>query len=214
MTNRIAELRKGIKMTQAHLATKLGVAGNTLSQYETGKRNMPDALKHKIADMFKVSVDYIIGRAELSESGENRPDNFPEYSRLPVYDKIKGNPYTNSTDAGETQVWDCADAVYDKTTHFFLRVDGDGMEPTIPAGSLVIIRVQDHAEKGDIVAFRMDDDYVRLKRYFPQNNDRVLLRGDNPDSESYVVTLRQLDIKEAGIIGIACEARFKIRRKK
>ena len=59
MENRIAELRKEKGMTLKQLGETLGVRDNTLSQYETGKRNPQLGLLQEIADLFQVSIEYL-----------------------------------------------------------------------------------------------------------------------------------------------------------
>ena len=64
---RIKELRQERNMTQADLAKVIGVATNTISQYETGRR-MPDyAVLSALADFFGVTIDAILGREEEVE---------------------------------------------------------------------------------------------------------------------------------------------------
>lgn len=43
------------------LGEMFGVSEATISLYENGKRTPNDALKKKLADFFKVSVDYLLG---------------------------------------------------------------------------------------------------------------------------------------------------------
>ncbi|MEN0454377.1 helix-turn-helix transcriptional regulator [Staphylococcus aureus] len=50
MENRIAELRKENNMTLKQLAKELNIRDNTLSQYETGKRNPQMGLLQEIAN--------------------------------------------------------------------------------------------------------------------------------------------------------------------
>lgn len=61
MSNRIKELRNKKGMTLIQLGKELGMRDNTLSQYETGKRNPSENVWKKIADYFDVSVEYIKG---------------------------------------------------------------------------------------------------------------------------------------------------------
>lgn len=60
MENRIAELRKEKNMTLKQLAEELNIRDNTLSQYETGKRNPQSGLLQEIANFFDVSMEYIL----------------------------------------------------------------------------------------------------------------------------------------------------------
>ena len=53
-------LRKKIGLTQANLAKKLGISPSAVGMYEQGRREPDSAMLVKIADLFKVSVDYLI----------------------------------------------------------------------------------------------------------------------------------------------------------
>lgn len=58
---RIKEARLAAGLTQTKLAEILGIAGNTLCQYETGTRAPSLETLKKLADYFNVTVDYLIG---------------------------------------------------------------------------------------------------------------------------------------------------------
>lgn len=60
----LALLRKEFGLSQQKLGNEIGLARNTICQYESGNR-VPDVdtLK-KIADYFDVSIDYLLGREE------------------------------------------------------------------------------------------------------------------------------------------------------
>lgn len=70
--NRIAELRKEQGMTQKELADKINVNYVTLSRYENGERNPKIDKLDKMADIFGVTVEYIIGRSNLKISKKTR----------------------------------------------------------------------------------------------------------------------------------------------
>lgn len=59
--NRIKELRQKNNLTLKELGQKVGMANNTLSQYETGKREPKLETWKKLADFFNVSVPYLQG---------------------------------------------------------------------------------------------------------------------------------------------------------
>ena len=64
-SQRIKELRKENGYTQRELATKLELTNSTVCDWETG-RSEPDleTLK-KIAQLFSVSTDYLLGLSEI-----------------------------------------------------------------------------------------------------------------------------------------------------
>ena len=66
MKNRIRELREKHNLTLKGLGKKVGLADNTLSQYETGKRHPKFEVQQKLADYFHVPVPYLQGYAEIT----------------------------------------------------------------------------------------------------------------------------------------------------
>lgn len=69
--NRIREMRKANQMSQGDLAKKLGVAQNTLSTWEIGRHEPDNDALIKIADLFGVSIDYLLGRDEKSSAPQS-----------------------------------------------------------------------------------------------------------------------------------------------
>lgn len=57
----LRELRKDFRMTQAELAEKLSLSPLTISAYECGRSVPDDTTKVKIARIFNVSLDYLLG---------------------------------------------------------------------------------------------------------------------------------------------------------
>lgn len=68
--NKICELRKIKKISQAELGKIIGVAQNTLSNWENGNREIDNESLIKLADYFDVSTDYILGRTDEDLSDE------------------------------------------------------------------------------------------------------------------------------------------------
>ena len=64
----IRDLRVKQKMTQDELAEKLFVTRQTVSNYETGKREIPTRFVIALADYYKTTTDYILGRTKKKKS--------------------------------------------------------------------------------------------------------------------------------------------------
>lgn len=64
---RLAELRKQSGFTQKQLAEALSVSVSTISLYEREAVSPDDELKIKIAQMFGVSLDYLMGLSDVRE---------------------------------------------------------------------------------------------------------------------------------------------------
>ena len=67
----LRKLRKEHHISQKELADAIQVAQNTISNWETGKREPDNETLRKIADFFSVSTDCLLGHR--SESAEPEP---------------------------------------------------------------------------------------------------------------------------------------------
>ena len=184
--NKIKELRKKNRMTQADLAKKLNVAPTAVSAWE---RNENRPLMDKIAimsEMFDVPISYFFEDFKTIQD-----------SRLPIigsiscgdgviaYEEIKGYEEVPSSwlNGGE---------------YFFVRAKGDSMiNARIMDGDLLLIRRQDDVENGEIAAVLIDDEIV-LKRVY-KTNGTIILQSENPKYQPIVV--QKSDMKDVRIIG-------------
>ena len=60
----LGELRIENNLTRAQLAEKLNVSARLISYWENGQRKCDFDMLIKIADLFSVSIDYLLGRIE------------------------------------------------------------------------------------------------------------------------------------------------------
>lgn len=81
MANRIRELRKQHKLTLKELGAKMGVAENTMSQYELGRRQPDQETIVKLAHYFGVTVDYLLG----GDPPENPSVSQQEYQLIELF---------------------------------------------------------------------------------------------------------------------------------
>jgi transcriptional regulator with XRE-family HTH domain len=71
LKNRLKELRKKKHLTLKELGEQLGLANNTLSQYETGKREPKLETWQKLAEFFGVSVQYLQGLSDVPNANSS-----------------------------------------------------------------------------------------------------------------------------------------------
>ncbi|UCF99185.1 MAG: cobalamin-dependent protein [Spirochaetaceae bacterium] len=64
--SRLRELRTSGNLRQKDLADALGVAQTTIANYEQGARFPDEKVLRQIADYFNVSLDYLMGRADVN----------------------------------------------------------------------------------------------------------------------------------------------------
>lgn len=61
---RIRDLREDNDMTQAQVGEKINVPQRTYAYYETGERMIPPHVLWALADLYDVSIDYLLGRTD------------------------------------------------------------------------------------------------------------------------------------------------------
>lgn len=64
MYQRLRDLREDADLNQKDIADLLHISQTTYSRYESGVLDIPSASLIKLADFYKVSVDYILGRTD------------------------------------------------------------------------------------------------------------------------------------------------------
>lgn len=64
----IKDIRTRKNLTQAEVASALGVSSVVYSRYETGSRQPSIETLVQLADIFGVTVDYLLGRQDIEDS--------------------------------------------------------------------------------------------------------------------------------------------------
>ena len=64
----IKDIRVRRNLTQAQVANALGVSPVVYSRYETGSRQPSIEIIMQLADLFDVTVDYLLGRQDVEDS--------------------------------------------------------------------------------------------------------------------------------------------------
>ena len=67
MYQRIRDLREDNDMNQTKVAEYLGMSQTGYSKYETGGNDIPTQILIKLADLYDVSVDYLLGRTNIKK---------------------------------------------------------------------------------------------------------------------------------------------------
>lgn len=195
--NRVKELRKKSGYSQQKLAKILNVHQTAISQWET-ERTSPDIdIASKMAAVFGVSLDYLLGREEQDFM---TVDNiFPmKTKKVPLLGDIAcGVPIWAEEQRGEfVSVSDDID------TDFCLRAKGDSMTGArIYDGDIVFIRRQPTVENGEIAAVIIDNEATLKRVYFYRDKNKLVLNPENPAYEPLVYIGSELE--EIRILGKA-----------
>lgn len=63
--NRLTQLRKENKLTQAEVAKSVGITRGSYSMYEIGKREPDIEMLSKLSFFFGVDIDYLVGKSDI-----------------------------------------------------------------------------------------------------------------------------------------------------
>ena len=72
---RLRSLRENRGFTQNDLGERLGVTGAAIGQWENSRRYPDSSMLEKLADLFGVSVDYLLGRDPARASVDPAPQD-------------------------------------------------------------------------------------------------------------------------------------------
>ena len=62
---RLRDLREDLDLNQTEVAKMIGCSQTTYSRYETGVTDVPNDILNKLADIYKVSTDFILERTDV-----------------------------------------------------------------------------------------------------------------------------------------------------
>jgi transcriptional regulator with XRE-family HTH domain len=86
---RIRYLRRQANLTQVQLGELLGCSSSTVSLYEGGQRSPDTSMLIRIADVFDVSVDYLLGRvSEPTKKGDTELEPLEPHSGWSVAEDL------------------------------------------------------------------------------------------------------------------------------
>lgn len=190
--NNLKLLRNRNGMLQEDVAKYLGLTRPAYSHYETGKR-IPDAeILEKLADLYEVSIDELMGRGSAEDAGrhiEEKPQIIPEDEvMIPLVASLRcgpgysGEPFTYikpiPVPASYIRRWG-------EGLQAIVAV-GESMSPNIIPGDLLICRPGDAWENGQVVSVNYQDTDM-IKRIY-ETKDGIDLKSDNPAFETIHIT--------------------------
>ena len=188
---RLKSLRVSYQMTQKELATRLNVTPKVISFYELGQRRPPQETLVKIASIFGVSVDYLLGVTDQLK--EKPPTTTPVtaavpsgWLAVPVMGSVAcGAPIDAPGDLSDT-VYIPPDIARGSTIDDFLviRAAGESMEPEILDGDILVFRRSpDLHSSRTIYAISFGDPYHYTAKLVRRDEDgNLAITALNPDA--------------------------------
>lgn len=168
--------------SQADMARDLKLAETTVSSWINSER-------YPRLDKIQMMADYFnVRRSQLTE---DQAPNLTEITPFTVPIPILGNIACGDPLLAEANLAGYRYESPDLLPHgtlYYLRAKGDSMEPTIPDGSIVLIRQQDEVENGEIAAVLVNGDTEATLKRIKRQDNIVMLLPDNSSHEPIIVT--------------------------
>lgn len=207
--NKIRDLRKKKGMTQQELGQILGVTNNAVSYYESGKRQLSGEMLQKLAEIFGVSTDYILGiGAEPSEPFGRpivvKPELVPEDEvMIPLVASLRCGYGSAGEPFSVIKKIPVPKSYITKWGRNLVALEavGKSMMPTIRPGDLMICIPGEAWENNHIVDIDINDSDT-VKRIFRSRHDGGIdLVPDNEEFESVHYAPEDLDLYQAHVLG-------------
>lgn len=186
----LRQCRKQKHMSQAELASLLGVTQQAVGKWESGKSSPDPTTVAKLAEILDTTADYLLGLFDPTAEGQTEERFFGSYvySLIPVIGTVKAGygALAYEEDYGKEYA-----RVKDPSSYFYLVVRGDSMEPRIHDGDLVAIRSQPEVENGEIAAVRIGEEATLKHVYLHENF--IELRPENPAFNSIILSREDMN---------------------
>lgn len=189
---RLRELRVANKKSQEQMSKLLHISQAAYSKYETGAAQPDNDALLFLADFYKVSVDYLLGRDEKTLVAKYPSEPI---RALPIIGKIRAGYNGIAIEEFLDEMQEIPQSVikgYEMEDLFVLEVAGMSMYPQFLEGDKVLVHRQTSVDSGDIavVLYNGDEATVKQVRYangenwvelIPKNPEYPIKRIENAD---------------------------------
>lgn len=175
----IVEYRRKHGLSQRQFAEKCGVTNGYVSMIEananpaTGKPIVPSIDKLRtIANGMNISLDKLVAALDdmpVSLQGDIKP--YSSQKLVPILGTVRCG--SNGLAVEEPEGYEPAD-VENPDEYFYLRADGDSMEPYIYEGDYVLVHKQDDVDSGELAIVIVGGEEGTLKKVLKQANTVIL----------------------------------------
>ena len=170
--NKLKELRTKKGLTQTELGRIIGVKQNTLSYWEKGTTNIDNEILVKLANLFNVTTDIILGKDTIEKEYSNI-----KTKKLPLLGNVAcGEPiFANEEHEAFIQADEELDA------DFCLIAKGDSMvNARIFDGDVLFVKKQQIVNDGEIAVILIEDEATVKRVYYDRENNIITLMPENP----------------------------------
>lgn len=203
--SRIKDARKAANMTQIEVANRIGLSQPQYSAWENGRSKIDSASLAKLASLFDVTTDFLLGKDDHTVVGN-------AVIRIPVLGSVPaGIPLEAIEDIIDWEEIPQSMCTGGKE-YFALEVKGDSMWPEYLPGDIVIIQKTPQCETGDICVVYVNGYDATLKQVkFGEDGSMTLLpRNSNYPPRTY--SIDEIQTLPVSICGVVVELRRKLKK--
>lgn len=201
--NNLKTARKAALMTQAEVASYIGISQNGYSYWENGKAKIDHEALTKLAVLFGVSTDYLLGISESSD---------PVVKRIPVLGSVPaGIPLEAVEDILDWEEIPASMCSGGKE-YFALEVRGDSMWPDYLEGDVVIVRKSPTCESGDVCVVYVNGYDATLKQVRLGEDGSLTTIPKNQSYPPRTYSREEVLSLPISIAGVVVELRRKIQK--
>ena len=203
----LLELCRRQNIAPSVVAKDLGFSSSMPTAWKRGSIPKSDTLQ-KIADYFNTTTDELL-------NGEPKPSKLhhEKGERIAVLASVgAGVPFDNinTFDQDDPDSWEEISKLdASQGPCFALRIRGDSMEPYINNRDIVIVRIQETYEDGDIV-IALVDDHEGVCKQLEYTFNGIRLQSFNPKYPPKLYTNEQIENLPVRIMGRCIEVRRKL----
>ncbi|MFJ8100385.1 LexA family protein [Lysinibacillus sp. NPDC096212] len=182
VAKRIEKIAEEKGISGAELARRMGTDRSTITRYYKGIRKISMEEIPKFAEVLEVDVIELLFGPDI----KNNNIVSEEKVAVPILGKIACGEPILAKENIENYIYKPADSLPSGDV-FALQAKGDSMEPTIPDGAIVLLRVQPDVENGEIAAVLVNGDEEATLKRVKKQGDTVFLMPENPKYAPYIV---------------------------
>ncbi len=202
MSNNLRELRKAQRLSQLDLAKYMNVQQSTISNWESERTEIDVESITKLAKLFHVSIDYLLGHTEVPLPNGAQPIS-GEFIALPVigtitagYGGIAQEEYTGEQLEIPREIL----AHYSPDELYVLTIKGNSMYPELLDGDRVLVYRVPSVDSGTVAVVLYNGDAATVKRVeYEQGKDYIDLVPRNPEYQTK--RIKGSDLEQCRILG-------------
>lgn len=202
----IKRYRKENHLTQQELATKVNMSRSHIASIEIGKYTPSLSTVEVIAQAMGVSPNSIMEWAEENDR-QHETRHSDDAVRIPVLGSVAaGIPLEAIEDTSDWEEIPASMAV--RGEYIALTIHGSSMEPRMREGDVVIVRLQDDVESGDIALVYINGNDATCKKVIKAERG-IWLKGLNDTFEPLWFSWEDVQSVPVKIAGKVVELRAK-----